>query len=323
MPMLDRTPAAARATAPVEKLARQVVKQRVQAALYFWQRVAKRATPRVSDIHQLRVWSRRAIAAIELFGALLPAEPAADLLRILNKARKRAGQARDCDVLLATLDKPARAILAEPLQALQELRQESAEKLRRAYRKKVRAGDVRECSQALQKKLHPADENGQALPPVQFGPWFQQQFAQWCSAFIKQLRVARPSQRRIHPLRIEGKKVRYALEIGLPSLPKLAGKQLYSSLEQLQQQLGEICDDEALAAQYRKLAQDLKPKPRTKLVEAAESHHQQGQAGFVKFCRWWQAAAGRKKLLRQLTAILLPPEVSALTKPRLQRRKSQ
>lgn len=323
MSKLDRTPAAARATAPVEKLARQVVKLRVQAAVHYWEQVAKRTTPRESDVHQLRVWSRRAIASIELFSSLLPAEPTADLLRILNKTRKRAGQARDCDVLLGTLDKSARAILAEPLQALRKLRQESAEKLRHSYRKKVHAGKVRECLQAVQKKLPAPGENGQALPRAQFGPWFQRQFSQCCAAFIKQLRVARPSQRRVHPLRIEGKKVRYALEIGLPSLPKVAGKQLYASLEQLQQQLGEICDDEALAEQYRELAKELKPKQRAKLVEAAENHRSQAQTGFVTFTRWWQAATGRKKLLRQLTGILLPPEVSALAKPRLQRRKSQ
>lgn len=298
-----RIPAAARADALAPKLARQVVKQRIEAAVYYWQRVAKQDKPRVEDIHQLRVWTRRAMAAIQLFSSLLPAEPAAELLKILNKARKRAGQARDCDVLLKTLDSNARKALAEGLKVLKAGRAESAEKLERSYRKKVRSGKLQEVSRALQKPLPHASNNGH-VSPLQFGGWFQQQFAVIAAPFLKQLRPAKPQQRRIHQLRIEGKRVRYALEIGLPSLPKQAGKQLYAALENLQEQLGAICDDQALAAQYRELAEGIKGKPQARLLKQAEQHAQQEQVGVAKFGRWWRAANGRKKLVQALEAIL-------------------
>jgi CHAD domain-containing protein len=323
-----RIPAFARASAAAPQIARRVIKERAATAVHYWERIAKKEKPRAEDIHQLRVWSRRTIAAIELFAPLLAAKPAAELSGILNKARKRAGKARDCDVLLKTLDQSARSSLGEALEVLKTHRQKSADKLRRSYRKEVRSGELRDWSRKVQKELPATSgQNGKAPPAVEFGPWFQQQLAIITAGFSKQLRPAKPSARRVHPLRIEGKRLRYALEIGLPSLPKQTGRQLYASLERLQEQLGQICDDHALAEQYRELAKGLKPKQRTKLIAAAQRHEEAAQAACKKFARWWRAAAGRKKLLRQLAAAIVPREVAELAKPRrrarVQRRMSQ
>lgn len=311
-----RIPAFALADAQASKVARQVIKQRVQAAADYWKLVAKHEKPSVEAIHQLRVWSRRALAALQLFAPLLSAEPAAELQQILNKARKQAGKARDCDVLLASLDKKNQAALADTLPVFKQQRAESAAKLAKSYRKKVRAGDLRECSRDVQKQLPATGSNGHLPPPVEFGPWFLQQFAIVSAELLRQLQLAKPSMRRAHALRIDGKRVRYALEIGLPSLPKHAGKQLYASLESLQEQLGELCDEQAQAAQFRELAKGLKPKQRTRLLQAAAEKDRRAAAHFRAFTRWWKAASGRKKLLQQFGAILTPPEVAALKQRR-------
>jgi CHAD domain-containing protein len=255
------------------------------------------------------------MAALQLFTPLLPAEPTAEMLQILNKARKRAGKARDVDVLLQSLDKEARTALADVLLIMKQQRVESAQKLAKSYRKKVRSGDLRECSQQLNKQLPANGNNGRVPPPIEFGPWFLQQFAVVSAELLRQLRPAKPSQPRAHSLRIEGKRIRYALEIGLPSLPKQAGKQLYSSLENLQEQLGSLCDAQAQAGQFRELAKSLKPKQRTKLHQAAAENDRRAAAMFRDFTRWWKAAKGRKKLQQQFADLLTPPEVAAL-KPR-------
>lgn len=322
-----RIPAFATADAHASKVARQVIKQRVQAAADYWKRVAKHDKPRVEDIHQLRVWSRRAMAALQLFAPLLAAEPTTEMLQILNKARKQAGKARDCDVLLLSLDKDARNALADALSIMKQQRAESAAKLAKSYRKKVRSGDLSECSRALNKKLPAIGATGHVPPQIEFGPWFLQQFAVVSAELLKQLRPAKPSQPRAHSLRIEGKRIRYALEIGLPSLPMQAGKQLYSALENLQEQLGSLCDAQAQAAQFRELAKTLKPSHRTRLHQAAAENDRRAAAMFRSFARWWKAANGRKKLLQQFAVLLTPPEVAEL-KPRrtavaAQRRKSK
>jgi CHAD domain-containing protein len=246
------------------------------------------------------------MAAIELFLPFFAAKPAAELIGILNKARKRAGKARDCDVLLSELDKRTRAALAEHLDTLKAGRAKSAEKLQRSYRKQVRAGKVADCLEALQKDSAAAKSNGHVPPQAKFGVWFLSQFAAATADFVQQLRPAKASLRRVHQLRIDGKHVRYALEIGLPSLPKQQGKQLYSSLENLQEQLGEICDDLAFAEQFRELAADLKEKQQARLEKEAARYDQQAKAGLAKFSRWWKAASGRKKLQRQLASLFQP-----------------
>lgn len=294
MPKLERFPAAVRATAPVNKIARQVVKQRVQAAAWYWKRVAQRHAPRVEDIHQLRVWSRRAIAAIELFGSQLPEVPARDLIRVLNKARKRAGHVRDSDILDATFDKQGRKALRETLAKLKDQREQAAGKLRRSYAKKVKSGRLRDLTKGALKTAHEAQE-------VLFGDWFRQEFATASAPFRKQLRTANWNPRQVHSLRIAGKRVRYALEIGLPSLPTRKGQQLYAALEAFQRQLGAICDDLSLSEQLRELASGTSEPARRSLLEAAAKRHQtQAKAGLTTFGRWWKSAAGRNKLVQLL-----------------------
>jgi len=321
-----RIPAFARADALAPTVARQVVKQRVQAAVRCWERVAKRDKPRVDDIHQLRVWSRRAMAAVELFSPLVAPQAAAELLGILNKARKRAGNARDYDVLQKKLDKQSREDLSHALEVLKTRRAHAADKLRKSYRKQVHSGKIQDLQRELP-KAGSAGDNGHAPLPVKFGPWFLQHFADATVDFATQLRPAKPSLRRIHPLRIEGKLIRYALEIGLPSLPKQQGKQLYASLEELQEQLGEICDHLAFAEQFRELAADLKARQRDRVLKEAARHDRQAKAGFTKFGRWWRSANGRKKLQQQFAALLAKPAAAKLPRARTkavsQRRKTQ
>jgi CHAD domain-containing protein len=321
-----RIPVNARAHVDAPKVARQVVKQRVRAAVQYWEQVARRDKPRVEDIHQLRVWCRRSIAALQLFAPLLNSQHTEELSRILNKARKRAGPARDYDVLLKTLDKSSRTLLRHALALFRERREEAAAKLRKAYRKQIRSGKVRDLLRELLKTpAATAKQNGKAPRRVEFGPWFQRQFAAVVVPFRKLLLPAKPSLRGIHPLRIEGKRVRYALEIGLPALPEPAGAELYAALESLQEQLGQICDHQAHAQQYRDLAKELPPAQRRSLIAAAKRHDQEAKVGYQKFVRWWSSSRGRKQLLRFLTAACTPPTTKVAAAPRKsrQRRKSQ
>jgi len=304
MTKLDRIPAAARADAPIDKLARDVISQRIHAVASYWRQVAKRKLPRVHDIHQLRVWSRRSLAALQLFSPVLPADETAELAKILNKVRKRAGKARDCDVLEQSLDKPARKLLKDFLNVLKAEREKATDKLRHLYEKKVKSGHLRDCTKAVLKKHRTSKDNGEASKPVEFGAWFAKQFTIAASSFVKRLRGAKPALRNIHPLRIEGKRVRYALEIGLPSLSESHGKQLYAALEQLQEQLGRICDDLAATEQYRELASELKPNLRASLQASARQHAQQAQTGYLHFQRWWKAPTGRKNLISLLSKIV-------------------
>ena len=66
------------------------------------QHVRRAATDRkvsIACVHNLRVTTRRALAAIKLFRELLPAKPSVSLRRVLKVLLRTAGRTRDLDVL--------------------------------------------------------------------------------------------------------------------------------------------------------------------------------------------------------------------------------
>src|SRR5436305_640609 len=70
---------------------------RLEAVRRYLKRAAGTGEP--EDFHQLRVWSRRADAALDLFGDLLPARRVRWFRRWMRRLRRAAGRVRDADVL--------------------------------------------------------------------------------------------------------------------------------------------------------------------------------------------------------------------------------
>ncbi|HEX4000373.1 MAG TPA: CHAD domain-containing protein [Pirellulales bacterium] len=83
---------------PVTRVARRALKARLR---WLWSRLplAAEAKEDVEHIHQLRVASRRAHAAMKTFAPYLPSRRAAWFDRQLKRIRRAAGEARDLDVI--------------------------------------------------------------------------------------------------------------------------------------------------------------------------------------------------------------------------------
>src|SRR5688572_28787502 len=76
---------------------------RLRAVLHYLPLAADKAQEDVEHVHQLRVWTRRATAALVLYQELLPRRRFAWMKKQLRRVRQAANEARDCDVLLARL----------------------------------------------------------------------------------------------------------------------------------------------------------------------------------------------------------------------------
>jgi CHAD domain-containing protein len=76
---------------------------RLGAVLHWLREAACHAEKDAEHVHQLRVWSRRATAALRLYGELLPRRRASWMGQQLKRVRRAANDARDCDVLAARL----------------------------------------------------------------------------------------------------------------------------------------------------------------------------------------------------------------------------
>src|SRR6516165_7053863 len=84
-------------------VAARTLHNRLVTVLHYLVLAAREKDPDGEHIHQLRVWSRRAIAALDLYRSLLPRHRREWMRKRLKRVRRMAGDARDCDVLVQRL----------------------------------------------------------------------------------------------------------------------------------------------------------------------------------------------------------------------------
>src|SRR5438309_1994272 len=89
---------------PVPEAARRVLTVRLGVVLERLPPAIDRADDDVEHVHQLRVGTRRAAAAVRIFADCLAAKLHRRTRRTLRAIRRAAGAARDWDVFLDTLD---------------------------------------------------------------------------------------------------------------------------------------------------------------------------------------------------------------------------
>src|SRR6476646_8532702 len=77
---------------------------RLDAVRRYLKRAARTAGP--EDVHQLRVWARRADAALGLYAHLLPPRRVRWFRKWLNRLRRAAGRVRDSDVFARRVGGP-------------------------------------------------------------------------------------------------------------------------------------------------------------------------------------------------------------------------
>ena len=83
----------------------RTLESRLGAVLYYLPLAAKRADEDAEYVHQLRVWTRRATAALRPYEDLLPRRRCSWLKKQLKRVRRAANNARDCDALVERLSK--------------------------------------------------------------------------------------------------------------------------------------------------------------------------------------------------------------------------
>ena len=64
----------------------------------------------IEPVHQMRVWSRRTRAALDIFADCFPGKEYRELQREVKTVTSALGVVRDLDVMIATLDKRAAAL---------------------------------------------------------------------------------------------------------------------------------------------------------------------------------------------------------------------
>ena len=88
---------------PIADAARRVLSVRLEVVRDYLRLATREPDKDVEHVHQLRVGTRRAGAALNIFSLCLPEKVYRNARRYLRRIRRAAGQARDWDVFLEEL----------------------------------------------------------------------------------------------------------------------------------------------------------------------------------------------------------------------------
>lgn len=236
---------------PVGKVASRVVGARLRAIPPLL-RAAERSGG--EPVHALRVATRRARAALDVFGEILGTRRSARFEKGLRRMRRVAGEARDLDVLLARLRGRAGESRGAPERALGELE---------AQRREARAPLVKLAEKCPGKRWrHDANRLvatiGGRRAGVPFDRFATRRLAEVGARFAAAIRAANEAPRRelaaaIHGLRIVAKKTRYATEILAVHAPPGWRRRRLERLERFQDLAGEYTDRVRAGERLRRL----------------------------------------------------------------------
>lgn len=283
-----------RLKSPRERLYRvctRMLRSRLKAIAHYLPLAARKSAENVEYVHQLRVWTRRADAVVDLCGDLVSKRHRRKLQEQLDLLRDAAGAARDADVLL---DRIARL---KPGLGREHLLKELQQRRRTAQEPIVRSNERLSGGQELLRLLKTVRE---WIEEKQRDKRFLNRFSKWARARVgplvkKFLNRGRDDLARLpelHKFRIAGKRLRYALELVWGALDKARRKQAYQQLSRLQMELGSINDMGNLVAEIeRALAATKKRTLQTQLRRLLTTERRRMAAAHQG---WAEAWSGKK-----------------------------
>lgn len=287
---------------PVSRVARRILRSRL-ATVWSGLQSACADSPDADAVHRLRVATRRGLAALEAFDALLPQRRREWFRRRLRRIRRVAGEARDLDVLVQTLGPDDGAATAPPRARARLVAMLSRQRLQsrqpiRELRDRLVAAD---WAGRLERLLDRVTSRGRNET---FTRYAVRRFKPLMRRFFGRADRRLEDDRELHRLRIEGKKLRYTLEIFAPVFAPRMRVRCEASLQRLQATLGTFTDHAAAADRLRRWAKDDGLRSvRGALTSLRRHESNSADRARKSFAKWWKPAR-RRSLRRTLTRSL-------------------
>lgn len=287
---------------PAGRVAIRTLRKRLDAVWRELPVAGKHAPRDAESVHRLRVSTRRAIAAIDAFRDLLPVKQAAWFEKRLRRLRRSAGEARDLDVLTDRLaDEPATRTGGRArrrlVSMLSKQREESREPIR-ALHERLREDDWLDRVERLLAGVSPTRRS------TTFRDYARRRFRPLIRRFFQAADGKLRDADDIHALRIEGKKLRYALEIFAAVFPAGVRARCYDSLEQMQKTLGKFTDHATAADRFRRLAHEKASASNREILERLRAEEEiRADEARKTFVKWWDSER-RRELRRRFQRTL-------------------
>lgn len=290
-----------RGNASVARVAVRTLRTRLEAV---WSELtgACRTRHEPERVHQLRVATRRTIAALDAFRDLVPARRQTWFVKRLRRIRRAAGDTRDLDVLTSRLTGAESEAAAGRSSLAERARDRLITML--ARRRDVSRQPIREIRDELAaadwaghvERL--LDEVAVAGAGDTFGSYARRRFRPIMERFFARADRRLSDAAEIHRLRIEGKKLRYAMEIFAGVFPAPVRASCQQALERLQESLGDFTDHAAAADRFRRWSREGSARvDRKALVALRKAEDRQAEKARRAFVKWWKPS--RRRALRK------------------------
>lgn len=192
-------------------------------------------------VHDLRTQTRRLDIALDLFDGWLPDSRTDWLRKQLKKIRKKAGAVRNIDVLMPLLKQVAKPLPKSArkwlLKRARSARADACNSLRRACR---RVTDRHFKRRGLSLKRHFGWKKRSAAPSVK--EFSLREIHRHAKSFFARIEQAKDDPAILHPARIAGRKLRYALELLDNTLAESLVHATCDRLSEVQDTLGKAND---------------------------------------------------------------------------------
>jgi CHAD domain-containing protein len=284
-------------------VARRVLEQRVEAVQHYLDLAARRPGENIEHVHQLRVSTRRASAACSVFKDLTRTKRLGPLTRELRRLRRMASAARDLDVLCERLSKeagdPSRANLDRAVVWVQRRRQEVQKPLCKASRGWAHGKQRRKVQRLLRSGLWRKSTRKQ-----RFGGVSRRVLASAVERFFAATSADLSNLESLHEMRIQGKRLRYTIEVVASCFDKRLGEEIYPCVEEVQERLGAVNDHGAAQQMFAGWLGEVQDETLAEIFgELAKIEGERAEAARQEFLQWWNV--GRARSLQELFAELL------------------
>ena len=294
---------------PAVDAARAVLAARLGGVRHYFP-LAVGSPGAVENVHQLRVATRRAAAALRLFRPLVPAKPYKSLRGTLRAVRTAAGHARDWDVFSLGLA-ASPALQKPPMDAARDFLTTYALGCRAAAQHELDAAALTqtESLETVSSHLLDALKAGDGEP---FATVAEESLGELFDQLALDIDADPKTAEELHALRIQGKRLRYAMELFADCYAPPFALVLYPAVEALQEHLGDIQDGEVGTARLSAIVADLQRlRPdAAKLVRPAvtklKAEVAARAAAAKKSYRAWVKPWKKLLLDHPLTALALP-----------------
>jgi CHAD domain-containing protein len=301
--------------------ARHVLVTRLDVVYHWLPRAIHEADQDPENVHQLRVATRRADAALRIFRPCLPGKSYRNARARLRTIRRAAGAARDWDVFLIDLRQRTRSAKAADRPGLDFLAGYAAGQRRAAQSglENVEADPVHtfpEFVTATLDDLHEAHEDGKTT------------LLELARSLLSELLINLHERatgdlkdyERLHKVRIAGKRLRYALEVFADCFGPELRDRLYPMVEEMQEILGRANDSHVASVRLA----DLRTKVRgwedasDRLLPGVEGllrfHQRRLPQERRRFLKWWEqwCNAGVETVLFAPSTSVTPEPAAAI-----------